>query len=123
MLGGAVHSRRRTAGRSSKIRSWRSSWFVWAQTVRRVQRWQRCACSVATACSTTPASTTFPPAMASSTPSVLILQHADWELPGCYDEVLAERGARTLVVRPDQGEPLPSWQSCDAILAMGGPMS
>jgi GMP synthase (glutamine-hydrolysing) len=56
-------------------------------------------------------------------PRVLVLQHADWELPGCYGDVLAKRGAQVRVARPDHGEPLPDWRRFDAILAMGGPMS
>lgn len=54
---------------------------------------------------------------------ILVLQHADWELPGCYGDVLVERAARVHVVRPDLGEPLPDHRWFDAILAMGGPMS
>ena len=56
-------------------------------------------------------------------PSVLVLQHADWELPGCYGDILEEFRARVTTVRPDRGEPLPDWRPFHAILAMGGPMS
>jgi GMP synthase-like glutamine amidotransferase len=59
----------------------------------------------------------------SATVAILVLQHADWELPGCYGAVLHDRGAQTLVARPDQDERLPDWREFDAILAMGGPMS
>jgi GMP synthase (glutamine-hydrolysing) len=55
--------------------------------------------------------------------AVLVLQHADWELPGCYGDVLHDCGAQTLVARPDQDDRLPDRQDYDAILAMGGPMS
>jgi GMP synthase-like glutamine amidotransferase len=59
----------------------------------------------------------------SGSAAVLVLQHADWELPGCYGDVLQDRGAQTFVARPDQDERLPDWRDFDAILAMGGPMS
>src|SRR5689334_10054921 len=54
---------------------------------------------------------------------ILVLQHADWELPGCYGDVLLERDVQVQVVRPDHGEPLPDRRRFDGILAMGGPMS
>jgi GMP synthase (glutamine-hydrolysing) len=56
-------------------------------------------------------------------PEVLLLQHADWEEPGYYGDLLAEHGIPVRVVRPDRDEPLPDWSRSDAILAMGGPMS
>jgi GMP synthase (glutamine-hydrolysing) len=56
-------------------------------------------------------------------PEVLVLQHADWELPGYFGDLLAEHGVPARTVRPDLGEPLPDWRAADAILAMGGPMS
>lgn len=56
-------------------------------------------------------------------PDILLLQHADWELPGTYGDVLAARHHHVRVVRPDRGEALPDWRDFDAVLAMGGPMS
>jgi GMP synthase-like glutamine amidotransferase len=56
-------------------------------------------------------------------PEILILQHADWELPGAYGEMLAERRLRGHVIRPDLGEDLPDAGDFSAVLAMGGPMS
>jgi GMP synthase (glutamine-hydrolysing) len=40
-----------------------------------------------------------------------------------YEDVLLERGAQIHRVELDEGDPLPSWDSFDAIVAMGGPMS
>lgn len=54
---------------------------------------------------------------------VLILQHIGCEPPGEYEDVLRERGALLHRVELDEGEPLPSQGSFDAIVAMGGPMS
>jgi GMP synthase (glutamine-hydrolysing) len=56
-------------------------------------------------------------------PEILILQHADWELPGTFGDVLAERGIPYRVVRPDLGEALPEVAGIAGIVAMGGPMS
>jgi GMP synthase (glutamine-hydrolysing) len=53
----------------------------------------------------------------------LILQHLACEQPGVFGDVLAERGADTVTLELDEGDPLPDWRSFDAILAMGGPMS
>ena len=53
----------------------------------------------------------------------LVLQHIACEPPGCYEDVLAERGATLHRVELDVGEPLPDWREFDAIIAMGGPMS
>jgi GMP synthase-like glutamine amidotransferase len=54
---------------------------------------------------------------------ILILQHADWELPGTFGDVLTERGVRPEVVRVDRGHPLPDVREVGAVIAMGGPMS
>jgi GMP synthase (glutamine-hydrolysing) len=54
---------------------------------------------------------------------VLVLQHIACEPPGVYEDVLRERGATIHRVELDEGEALPEWQSFDAIIAMGGPMS
>jgi GMP synthase-like glutamine amidotransferase len=54
---------------------------------------------------------------------ILVLQHADWELPGAFGDIVAERGMRSRVVRPDRGEPMPELREVAAIVAMGGPMS
>ena len=56
-------------------------------------------------------------------PEILILQHADWELPGAYGDMLAERKLTARVVRPDRGESLPDVRDVAAVIAMGGPMS
>ena len=53
----------------------------------------------------------------------LVLQHIACEPPGVYEDVLVERGARIERVELDEGEPLPSRRSFDAVIAMGGPMS
>jgi GMP synthase-like glutamine amidotransferase len=58
-----------------------------------------------------------------STGGVLVLQHADWEVPGYFGDVLGERAVGVRVIRPDLGEPLPAQPTGEAILAMGGPMS
>ncbi|MGN6378044.1 MAG: type 1 glutamine amidotransferase [Gaiellales bacterium] len=54
---------------------------------------------------------------------VLVLQHIACEPPGEFEDVLRERGAQIHRVELDEGEPLPSWERFDAIVAMGGPMS
>jgi GMP synthase (glutamine-hydrolysing) len=54
---------------------------------------------------------------------VLVLQHIACEPPGAYEDVLLERGARLTRVELDEGEPLPALDGCDAVVAMGGPMS
>jgi GMP synthase-like glutamine amidotransferase len=54
---------------------------------------------------------------------VLVLQHIACEPPGEFEDVLVERGARIHRVELDEGEPLPSWEPFDAVVAMGGPMS
>jgi GMP synthase (glutamine-hydrolysing) len=56
-------------------------------------------------------------------PELLILQHADWELPGAFGDMLAERHLRSHVVRPDLGDALPDVRDFAAVIAMGGPMS
>jgi GMP synthase (glutamine-hydrolysing) len=56
-------------------------------------------------------------------PEILILQHAEWELPGAYSDLLAERNLHGRVVRPDLGEALPEVRDVAAVIAMGGPMS
>jgi GMP synthase-like glutamine amidotransferase len=55
--------------------------------------------------------------------NVLVLQHIACEPPGVYEEVLHERGATLRRVEVDAGDELPDWRDCDAIVAMGGPMS
>ena len=53
---------------------------------------------------------------------VLVLQHIACEHPGVFSEVMHERGAESVAVEVDEGEPLPDWREFDAVLAMGGPM-
>jgi len=55
--------------------------------------------------------------------SVLVLQHAPCEPLGSYQEELDSRGIVAYTVHLDEGEPLPSADPFDAIIAMGGPMS
>lgn len=53
---------------------------------------------------------------------VLVLQHIACEPPGVYEDVLRELGAAIDRIEIDEGEALPDWHECDAIVAMGGPM-
>lgn len=53
----------------------------------------------------------------------LVLQHIACEPPGAYEDVLVERGAEIHRVELDEGDPLPTWQDFQVIVAMGGPMS
>lgn len=55
--------------------------------------------------------------------AILVLQHADCEPPGAYQDELDVRGVATLTVELDRGESLPSWEAFDALIVMGGPMS
>lgn len=54
---------------------------------------------------------------------VLVLQHIACEPPGAFEDVLIEHGAVIQRVELDEGDALPDWHDCDAIVAMGGPMS
>src|SRR6188472_2937424 len=54
---------------------------------------------------------------------VLVLQHIACEPPGVFEDVLHARGATLHRVELDEGEQLTDWRECDAIVAMGGPMS
>ena len=54
---------------------------------------------------------------------VLVLQHIACEPPGVFEDVLHARGATLHRVELDEGGQLPDWRECDAIVAMGGPMS
>jgi GMP synthase (glutamine-hydrolysing) len=53
---------------------------------------------------------------------VLVLQHADYERPGEYGRILAERGLRAVTVRPQEAG-LPDWRDAAGLLVLGGPMS
>jgi GMP synthase (glutamine-hydrolysing) len=54
--------------------------------------------------------------------SVLVLIHASWERPHRIREAFAP-GTRLLEVEAPAGDPLPSLDEIDGIVAMGGPMS
>jgi GMP synthase-like glutamine amidotransferase len=54
---------------------------------------------------------------------IAVVQHADWETLGLYEDWLAEQGASVTVVRTDLGERLPDWRHYSAVIAMGGPVS
>jgi GMP synthase (glutamine-hydrolysing) len=53
----------------------------------------------------------------------LVLQHIACEPPGVYEDVLVERGVEIARVELDEGDPLPTGETFDLIVAMGGPMS
>lgn len=55
--------------------------------------------------------------------TVLVLQHAECESPGAFQDELDERGIATVAVELDRGETLPPWKGFDALIVMGGPMS
>jgi GMP synthase (glutamine-hydrolysing) len=54
---------------------------------------------------------------------LLVLQHADSEPPGVYEEVLLERRIPFARVLLSAGEELPDWRAYAGIVAMGGAMS
>ncbi|MFC3898197.1 type 1 glutamine amidotransferase [Lentzea rhizosphaerae] len=56
-------------------------------------------------------------------PQILVLQHADWEVPAIYRDLLLEAGWRVVTCRPDLGQEFPDHRPFDGVLAMGGPMS
>jgi GMP synthase (glutamine-hydrolysing) len=53
---------------------------------------------------------------------LLVLQHADCEPPGVYEDELRERGIAIDRVLLDQGHSLPDWRGYRAIVVMGGVM-
>ena len=55
--------------------------------------------------------------------TVLVLQHAECEAPGAFQDELDERGIATVAVELDHGAAIPAWEGFDALIAMGGPMS
>lgn len=55
-------------------------------------------------------------------PAALVVQHAAVEGVGRFAEWLPAHGVRLRVVRPYDGEPLPSKVDEDALIVMGGPM-
>jgi GMP synthase (glutamine-hydrolysing) len=57
-----------------------------------------------------------------ATQPLLVLQHIGCEPPAAYEDELLARGLSLHRVRVDEGEELPDWRACSAILAMGGPM-
>jgi GMP synthase (glutamine-hydrolysing) len=56
------------------------------------------------------------------TKPILVLQHADCEPPGAYEDELIARRLPFQRVLLDRGEELPDWRAYAGILAMGGPM-
>ena len=53
---------------------------------------------------------------------LLVFQHIDIEHPAIFRDFLAEDGVAWDAVELDQGEPIPSLDSYDALWVMGGPM-
>jgi GMP synthase (glutamine-hydrolysing) len=53
----------------------------------------------------------------------LILSHASFEAVGTIGEWITERRFSQQIVRPYQGEALPSLDGCDAVVVMGGPQN
>lgn len=56
------------------------------------------------------------------TKPILVLQHADCEPPGAYEDELIARRLPFQRVLLDRGEELPDWRAYAGILVMGGPM-
>jgi GMP synthase (glutamine-hydrolysing) len=54
---------------------------------------------------------------------ILVLQHADCEPPGVYEDELLHRRVAFARVRLDEDEELPDWRAYAGIVAMGGAMS
>jgi GMP synthase-like glutamine amidotransferase len=54
--------------------------------------------------------------------TILVLQHADCEPPGVYEDELHDRGIALHRVLAGDGSELPDWREFDAIVAMGGAM-
>src|ERR1700681_1313252 len=52
----------------------------------------------------------------------LIFQHAQVEHPGIFREFFAADGIEWHAVELDEGEPIPSLDGFDALMAFGGPM-
>ena len=53
---------------------------------------------------------------------ILVLQHAECEPPGVYEDELNVRSIDLRRVLVDSGEPLPDWREFAAVVAMGGAM-
>lgn len=53
---------------------------------------------------------------------ILVLQHADVEHPGVFRDFWTEAGHTWYAVELDEGEPIPSLDGFDLMVAMGGPM-
>jgi GMP synthase (glutamine-hydrolysing) len=53
---------------------------------------------------------------------ILVLQHADCEPPGVYEDELNARSIDLRRVLVDSNEPLPDWREFAAVVAMGGAM-
>ena len=59
--------------------------------------------------------------MAERPPTLLVLIHASWETPHRILDAFGEMEIET--VHPLEGEPLPSHEEVDGVVAMGGPMN
>lgn len=55
--------------------------------------------------------------------TVLVLQHAECESLGAFQDELDDRGIKAVTVELDRGEALPPGEGFDALIVMGGPMS
>ena len=53
---------------------------------------------------------------------ILVFQHIEVEHPGVFREFWAESGHEWVVIELDAGEPIPSLDGFDLLVAMGGPM-
>ena len=53
---------------------------------------------------------------------ILIFQHIACEHPGIFREFMRDDGVVTRTVELDEGEPIPSLDTFDALIVMGGPM-
>jgi GMP synthase-like glutamine amidotransferase len=59
---------------------------------------------------------------ASTTPRLLVIQHARCEPPGVYEDELDERGIEFCRVLLDEGDALPDWRGFAGLVVMGGAM-
>jgi GMP synthase-like glutamine amidotransferase len=53
---------------------------------------------------------------------LLVLQHISCEPPGAYEDELLASGGELVRVEVDEGQPLPTLDGFDGVIAMGGPM-
>ncbi len=56
--------------------------------------------------------------------SILVLQHADYDVPGALGDMLRDHGHRMRVLRLDHGQALPpDLDDVDGVVSLGGPMN